>query len=117
MGEIFLCVLRLDFPESRRLHRFDKKRVVRNGGVSLIRRHRQVTIHTALAPGGYMLVPSTWELDVSAQFELTVYCDCAPGVVALEELNRCPKQRCHAAWAVLFFSNRLSCAPKCAIFI
>merc|ERR1719159_942418 len=85
LQEIFLCVLRLDFPESRRLTRFDKKRVVRNGGVSLIRRHRQVTIHTALAPGGYMLVPSTWELDVNAQFELTVHCDCAPGVVTLEE--------------------------------
>ena len=34
LQEIFLCVLRLDFPESRRLHRFDKKRVVRSGGVS-----------------------------------------------------------------------------------
>jgi hypothetical protein len=83
LQELFLCVMRLDRPESPKFTRFDKKRVVRNGGVSLIRRHRQVVVQTSLEPGGYALVPSTWEMNVRHKFMLRVHCYCDPDLVKL----------------------------------
>jgi len=86
LQELFLCVMRLDRPESPKFTRFDKKRVVRNGGVSLIRRHRQVVVQTSLEPGGYAVVPSTWEMNVRHAFMLRVHCYCDPKYVSLKKL-------------------------------
>eukprot|EP00929_Paragymnodinium_shiwhaense_P000201 TRINITY_DN100447_c0_g1_i1.p1 TRINITY_DN100447_c0_g1~~TRINITY_DN100447_c0_g1_i1.p1 ORF type:complete len:954 (-),score=182.31 TRINITY_DN100447_c0_g1_i1:8-2869(-) len=88
--ELFLCISKLD-DENQRLDAFDKNRIVKPGGVSLLSRRRAVQLRTRLAaPGAYALVPSTWEAELpaefreSASFRLLVRARCPPGALRVE---------------------------------
>ena len=53
---------------------FDKQRIVRQGGISLIVQRRDVMLKTRLKKNQrYTIVPSTWRTGVSAPFCLSVF--------------------------------------------
>jgi len=82
--ELFICIMQLKEP-GERLSVFDKTRIPKQGGASLISRRREVLLRLRLpAPGSYAVVPSTWEPQLSnltneAPFLLSLYVRCPPG--------------------------------------
>lgn len=69
MKELFLCVMKTG---DGRCPTFDRKAVLREGGVSLISRRRSVTINVKVPPGRYVVVPSTWEMGQKRAFRLSI---------------------------------------------
>ena len=75
LHEIFMCI-----SEGAVGTEFDKSRIVRQGGISLIVQRRDVMLKTKLKRNTrYTVVPSTWRTGVSAPFCLTVFVESSSG--------------------------------------
>ena len=70
--EIFICVM-THGEAGKKLPSFDKKMIVKSGGASMLRSGRITSLTaTVMSPGKYVIIPSTWKVDMELTFVVSV---------------------------------------------
>ena len=70
--EIFICLM-TQGEAGKKIPSFDKEMIVKSGGASMLRSGRIASLTaTVMSPGKYVIIPSTWKVDLELTFVVSV---------------------------------------------